>query len=196
MRACILTRVCVSHQCLFGFLFICLRTAAAATPLLSLLLLSNKVSSLLCFQRKKETAAVATERVETGAQNITQHKTRTDRFIASEPIKTKFPKSVGLCAAFISTSVGTSAHYRHIIFVLARLIENCRTIQCLPLHWRCDCVRVFLALSKCRPAFCQFDHIDFSLTHPGVVFRLMNVFCQKGQVSNLGVTVKTNGFLF
>lgn len=96
VRACVFERVCASHQCLFGFLFICLRTAAAATPLLSLLLLSNKVSSLLCFQRKKETAAVATERVETGAQNRTQHKTRTDRFVASEPIKTKFPKSVGL----------------------------------------------------------------------------------------------------
>lgn len=98
MRACVrvFERVCASHQCLFGFLFICLRTAAAAAPLLSLLLLSNKVSSLLCFQRKKETAAVATERVETGAQNITQHKTRTDRFVASEPIKTKFPKSLGL----------------------------------------------------------------------------------------------------
>lgn len=93
VRACVFERVCASHQCLFGFLFICLGTAAAAaTPLL----LSNKVSSLLFFQRKKETAAVATERVETGAQNRTQHKTRTDRFVASEPIKRKFPKSDGL----------------------------------------------------------------------------------------------------
>lgn len=96
VRPCVWARVCISPVPVRFSVYLFTYSSSCCCSLLSLLLLSNKVSSLLCFQRKKETAAVATERVETGAQNITQHKTRTDRFVASEPIKTKFPKSLGL----------------------------------------------------------------------------------------------------